>query len=196
MIDINNIPELEHAFAEDFSTPVFPVLADHYLKNKEMKRARQVCEVGLQHDPYNTDGKFILAKINLYENKLKNGEQLLKQVVDENPVHVNGLRILIEVMRYIKRSPNSIQKYIHRLLDVLPNDEDALVLLTEIEQSIQPKIKKTTRKKTKSKKDVSTKKVAPEKPKKEKQETPVFNIGVSMATFTMVGVLRSQKNYK
>ena len=98
VIDINNISELEHAFAEDFGTPLFPILANHYLKNKEMKRSRKVCELGLKNSPYSSDGKFILAKINLYENKLMNGEQLLKQVVNENPVHINGLRILIEVM--------------------------------------------------------------------------------------------------
>ena len=112
MIDINNISELEHAFAEDFGTPIFPVLANHYLKDKDMKRARKVCELGLKHSAYNSDGKFILAKINLYENKLVNGEQLLKQVVEENPVHINGLRILIEVMRSLNRSPKSIKKYI------------------------------------------------------------------------------------
>ena len=111
IININNISELEHAFAEDFGTPVFPVLANLYLKNKEMKRSRKVCELGLELSPHNSDGKFILAKLNLYENKLMKGEQLLKQVVDENPVHINGLRILIEVMRSLNRSPNSIKKY-------------------------------------------------------------------------------------
>ena len=119
IININNISELEHEFAEDFGTPVFPVLANLYLKNKEMKRSRKVCELGLEYSPHNSDGKFILAKLNLYENKLMKGEQLLKQVVDENPVHINGLRILIEVMRSLNRSPNSIKKYIQKILHIL-----------------------------------------------------------------------------
>ena len=75
----------------------------------------KVCEIGLQHRPYSSDGKFILAKINLYENKLIKGEQLLKKVVDENPIHINGLRILIEVMRDLNRSPISIKKYLKRI---------------------------------------------------------------------------------
>ncbi|MBC8312252.1 MAG: hypothetical protein H8E72_08085 [Candidatus Marinimicrobia bacterium] len=199
-IDINNITELEHAFAENFGTPIFPILANHYLKNKEMKRSRKVCELGLEHSPYNSNGKFILAKLNLYENKLMNGEQLLKQVVDENPVHINGLRILIEVMRSLNRSPNSIKKYIQKILQILPNDEDSLALLNVLDVSthIEPKTEVPAISKTELKEET----VEPPQVKKEAKsvvgpvETAVFDVGVSMATFTMVGVLKSQKHYR
>jgi tetratricopeptide (TPR) repeat protein len=201
VIDINNISELEHAFAEDFGTPVFPVLANHYLKNNDMKRSRKVCELGLKYSPYNSDGKFILAKLNLYENKLMTGEQLLKQVVDENPIHINGLRILIEVMRSLNRSSNTIKKYVHRILNILPDDEDALALLEVFEKSfisknvnlVVPDINtgataghetETLKKETKAKLVASP------------PEARLFDVGVSMATFTMVGVLKSQKNYR
>ncbi len=203
VIDINNISELEHAFAEDFGAPVFPVLANHYLKNKEMERSRKVCELGLKHSPYNSDGKFILAKINLYENKLMNGEQLLKQVVDENPVHINGLRILIEVMRSLNRSPNSIKKYIQKILHILPDDEDSLALLALIDTSPQLAVETpppvTPDKKNKS--TSSTQKSTPKKETKAKSivsppEDRVFDVGVGMATFTMVAVLKSQKHYR
>ena len=202
VIDINNIAELEHEFAEDFGTPLFPVLADHYLKNNELERSRTVCELGLKHSPNNTDGKFILAKINLYKNKLRNGEQLLKQVVDENPVHINGLRILIEVMRSLNRSPNSTKKYIQKLLHILPNDEESLTLLASIDNSqtstletpspVAPdkKVKSTASPKNISKKETD------EKPVVSKPVDKVFDVGMSMATFTMVAVLKSQKNYR
>jgi hypothetical protein len=201
VIDINNITELEHAFAEDFGTPIFPVLANHYLKNKEMKRSRKVCELGLEHSPHNSDGKFILAKLNLYENKLMNGEQLLKQVVDENPVHINGLRILIEVMRSLNRSSNTITKYIHRILNVLPDDEDSLALLASIENSAESEPIPLVDPNINIENIASPKKVVPQKEAKAKQVVPplearVFDVGVSMATFTMVGVLKSQKHYR
>jgi hypothetical protein len=201
VIDINNISELEHAFAEDFGTPLFPVLANHYLKNNDMERSRKVCELGLKHSPYNSDGKFILAKINLYKNKLMNGEQLLKQVVDENPVHINGLRILIEVMRSLNRSPKSIKKYIQKILHILPDDEDSLTLLALIDNS--PKlVVETSPIVAPDKKNKSTSKKSP--PKKETKEKSiksppqdrVFDVGVGMATFTMVAVLKSQKHYQ
>ncbi|MBT5077315.1 MAG: hypothetical protein HN820_09010 [Candidatus Marinimicrobia bacterium] len=203
VIDINNISELEHAFAEDFGTPVFPVLANHYLKNKEMKRSRKVCELGLEHNPHNSDGKFILAKLNLYENKLMNGEQLLKQVVDENPVHINGLRILIEVMRSLNRSPNSIKIYIQKILHILPDDEDSLTLLALIDNSSELAVE-TSPPVAPDKKNKSTSSSKMSTPKKETQtksvvsppEYRVFDVGMGMATFTMVAVLKSQKNYR
>jgi len=197
-VDINNILELEHAFAEDFGTPLFPVLANHYLKNKELKRSRKVCELGLKHSPNNTDGKFILAKLNLYESKITKAEQLLKQVVIENPVHITGLKVLIEVMRSLERSPNSIIKYVNKLLDILPDNEDALRLIKELAKSIpsKPIVKKirTQQSSAPNKKDATSvkKEVSAEEPK----EDFIFNVGIGMATFTMVGVLKSQKHYK
>jgi len=201
VIDINNISELEHAFAEDFGTPVFPVLANHYLKNNEMERSRKVCELGLKHSPYNSDGKFILAKINLYENKLMNGEQLLKQVVNENPVHINGLRILIEVMRSLNRSPKSINIYIQKILHILPEDEDSLTLLALIDNSPELAVETSPTVDPDKKNKSTSKKSTPKKETKVKSiESPpqdrVFDVGVGMATFTMVAVLKSQKHYQ
>jgi hypothetical protein len=201
VIDINNISELEHAFAEDFGTPVFPVLANHYLKNNDMERSRKVCELGLKHSPYSSDGKFILAKINLYENKLMNGEQLLKQVVDENPVHINGLRILIEVMRSLNRSPKSINIYIQKILHILPEDEDSLTLLALIDNSPELAVKTPPTVASDKKNKSTSKKSIPKKETKVKSiESPpqdrVFDVGVGMATFTMVAVLKSQKHYQ
>ena len=50
---------LEDAFAEDFSTPLFPLLADIYLAEGDIKRAAKVCEIGLSHDEFNTDGNIL-----------------------------------------------------------------------------------------------------------------------------------------
>lgn len=199
IIDINNISELEHAFAEDFGTAIFPVLANHYLKDKDMKRARKVCELGLKHSAYNSDGKFILAKINLYENKLMKGEQLLKQVVAENPIHINGLRILIEVMRSLNRSPISIKNYIQKILHILPDDEDSLSLLASLNLPVE-----TPKPIAQKKKNESTPPSQKISPKKETQATSpisppqdrLFDVGMGMATFTMVAVLKSQKHYQ
>jgi tetratricopeptide (TPR) repeat protein len=212
-IDIQNIEELEHAFADNFGTPYFPVLADYYLKNKDFNRAQKVCELGLKSAPYNTDGKFILSKVHLYQNKVIQGERLLKQVVDENPVHIIGLRILIEVMCSLKRSKKSIKKYVRRILDVLPEDTEALALLSELDnpetiekppvetpvEDVPEFVKNTTddptvlppvKEKTKPPKSVPAKVVvAP-------PEEVVFDVKMNMATFTMVNVLKSQKNYR
>ena len=38
--------KLEHAFAADFNSPLFPVLANLYYEKKEYKRALKVCTIG------------------------------------------------------------------------------------------------------------------------------------------------------
>ena len=76
---------LESKFAEDFASPFFPILADMYLLEGDLSRARKVCEVGLDHDSTNIDGKFVYAKVALAEEKFTAAEKWLKKVVAENP---------------------------------------------------------------------------------------------------------------
>ena len=92
MVDILNKQELESMFSEDFNSPIFPYLADMYFLEGDIRRARLVCEVGLKNNVANTDGRYILAKVELHDKKLLLAEKLLKQVVFENPVHINALR--------------------------------------------------------------------------------------------------------
>ena len=206
-LNIQNISELEHHFAEDFGTPLFPILANQYLKAKNFKKARKVCELGLKNAPDNTDGKYVLAKINLYENKVVPGERLLKQVIEENPVHVNALRVLIEVMRSLKRSHKSIQKYLHQLLKILPEDQEALSVVNALKSSISENntVQIEPSKKPDNKDNIETFKGSAESDSSQPAlqsgevssiESPAFVVGAHMATFTLVGVLRAQKHYR
>ena len=63
MININNKKELELVFSQDFGSPYFPILADIYMQEGDLARARIVCETGLKHCPENNCGKLILSKI-------------------------------------------------------------------------------------------------------------------------------------
>ena len=87
MIDIANKKSLEVAFAQNFSSPYFPILAELYLKEGDLRRAKLVCEVGLKHNMGNDFGKFILAKVALAEEKPTIAEKWLKQVVIDNLLH-------------------------------------------------------------------------------------------------------------
>ena len=60
--------ELEHIFANNLKSSVFPILAQKYFSNKEYKKAKKVCDIGLKHDENNLTGKYILAKIYLVNN--------------------------------------------------------------------------------------------------------------------------------
>ena len=78
---------LESKFADDFASPFYPLLANMYLIEGDLRRARKVCEIGLDHDSSNVDGKFIFAKVAMTEEKFTTAEKWLTKVVDENPAH-------------------------------------------------------------------------------------------------------------
>ncbi len=182
MIDLTNKKFLETKFAEDFASPFYPMLADMYLLEGDLTRARKVCEVGLDHDSTNVDGKYILGKVAVAENKLTLAEKWLKQVVNENPAHFTALRLLINVEIQLKRGVKTIQAYINHMLQFIPHDEECLKWLNEIDASGDLVDSKTLP-------DSTTQKTT--EPIIEKS----YEIVESMATFTMVKVLKSQKHF-
>ena len=194
MININDKTALEGVFAEDFGSPYYPILANLYLQEGDLRRAKKVCEVGLKHDSSNVDGKFILAKVALAENKLTVAEKWLKQVVDENPAHFNALRLLIKIEIQLTRSLNTIQIYISRLLQFLPYDKECIQWLNEINKLETSNSQSITSPDPESLPENNL----PNATSKITNENLVKNnyeIVESMATFTMVQVLKSQKYY-
>ena len=80
-MDLDSQIELEIYFADHFDTILFPVLADLYLKNNELNRARKVCEIGLKHHKNDPAGLFVLANIEKVEGNLKEAEKILEHVL-------------------------------------------------------------------------------------------------------------------
>ena len=193
MININDKTALEGVFAEDFGSPYYPILANLYLQEGDLRRAKKVCEVGLKHDSSNVDGKFILAKVAMAENKLTVAEKWLKQVVDENTANFNALRLLISLEIQLGRSPKTIQTYISGLLQFLPNDNECIKWLNEL-NTLKSAESTNTAFVSESPPDNNLPRSAPIK-----SLNPVikeqYEIVESMATFTMVQVLKSQKHY-
>jgi tetratricopeptide (TPR) repeat protein len=182
MIDLTNKKFLETKFAEDFASPFYPMLADMYLLEGDLTRAKKVCEVGLDYDSTNVDGKYILGKVAVAENKLTLAEKWLKQVVNENPAHFTALRLLINVEIQLKRGVKTIQAYINHMLQFIPHDEECLKWLNEINASG----------------DLVDSKTLPDSTAQKTTEPIIeksYEIVESMATFTMVTVLKSQKHF-
>ena len=69
-MDIQNQIELELYFADHFDTILYPVLADLYFQQGDLRRARKVCEIGLKHHENDSVGLYMLAQINKSEGKL------------------------------------------------------------------------------------------------------------------------------
>ena len=194
MININDKTALEGVFAENFGSHYYPILANLYLQEGDLRRAKKVCEVGLKHDSSNVDGKFILAKVALAENKLTVAEKWLKQVVDENPAHFNALRLLIKIEIQLTRSLNTIQIYISRLLQFLPYDKECIQWLNEINKLETSNSQSITSPDPESLPENNLSN-ATSKITNENLVKNNYEIVESMATFTMVQVLKSQKYY-
>ena len=186
MIDITDKKNIEEVFAQDFGSPYFPVLADLYLQDGDLRRAKLVCEMGLKHSS-NDCGKFVLAKVALAEEKFTVAEKWLKQVVNDNPSNFNALRILIRLEFVLMRSSKTIKKYIQHILQYLPKDVECLGWLENISSELQ------IEKKTPVPKNIDD---------HVSNGVPIlienidYDIEESMVTFTMLQVLKSQKHYQ
>ena len=187
MIDILDKKLLESAFADDFASPYYPILAELYLQEGDLSRARRVCKIGLDHDSTNIDGKFVFAKVAMAEEKFTVAEKWLKKVVDENPAHFNALRMLIRLEFQLSRSQKTIQNYINRILKFIPEDAECMEWLKNIQalETVEPPPRPTE---TKPEKNSSIKSPKPDTEKK-------YKIEKAMATLTMAQVLESQRHY-
>ena len=184
MIDIKNKKKLEECFANNFDSIVYPILANIYFLEGDLRRAKKVCEIGLQNSLNIIDGKYILAKIELEEENLMQAEKLLQDVVNQNPAHFKAIRLLIDTKLKLNRSSRTIQRYVMMLLKFLPNDIQSIKWLDLISKSDSISIKKTLEKKSKKTLEKKSKKI---------EET--YHLDSSMTTFSMVQILKSQKHY-
>ena len=179
-----NKKELEQIFADDFGSPYFPVLANLYLNDGDFYRAKQVCKIGISHDQNNAVGQMILAKIAMIEEKPTVAERWLKRIVTNDVGNFSALRMLIRIEFILKRKHKTVRKYINMILRFLPSDIEANKWLKDASKK-NPSIKKIANQKT-----ISTKTIQSISAKTD------YEITSSMATFTMLGVLKKQKSYQ
>ncbi len=169
------LKELEIMFANNFGSPIFPLLAEYYLTNHQLERALKVCEIGLKHSSNNMCGEFILSKILVKEKKLKEAEKKLK-VITRDLVNIEGLFLLIDISIQLNRSPHTIKQYISKLNHLLPNHK---------------KVKQYSKKYLLPKENKQSK----EHIKSVQKKTRSIKIDDKLATKTMYNLLFTQKKY-
>jgi len=169
--------QLEQIFANDFKSPVFPILAEFYLKNKEYDRALKVCEIGLSSDANNEIGKYILSKIYLINKKYEKAEKILKKLINNNSHHSKAIIDLVKVQIILKRSKKNITKNIDLGLKI----------------GIEHKLFQTTKNQISTKKTIQNKQRSNQKNNMLSLEN--IKINKSMATKTMYKIMLSQKKY-
>ena len=171
-----NRQKLEHLFAEDFSSPVFPILADIYYNNKEYERAIKVCQIGLKHYPNNYIGQFILAKTLYVQGDKQKVEKILKNIITYDSNNIQALLMIIQISEELHRSNNTIKRY---------------VLLAQKLSPMHQKIKTLYKQYFKGKKNKTKK----QKNKKHLILKDTIKIDQKMLTKTMYKLIVSQKKY-
>ena len=75
------LKELEKIFSANSHSPVFPMLANIYYQKKLYKYAVKICKLGLNQDPDNLEGLYILAKTLLMQGEIEKAERVLKNIL-------------------------------------------------------------------------------------------------------------------
>ena len=197
-MDFKNQIELELYFADHFDTILFPVLADLYFRQDDLRRARKVCEIGLKHHENDSAGLFLLAQIEKQEGNLKEAEKLLERVLLVTRDHLSAAEALCEIQTVLGRATNRLLKSWKRVLDLNPKHETAQSFIKKIEgdsEKHKPKAVPKTRVKPTAEKEASV----PKKPKNNVPPPPAINdlseplkVSSRLATFTLVSVLKNQ----
>ena len=199
-MDFKNQIELELYFADHFDTILFPVLADLYFRQDDLRRARKVCEIGLKHHENDSAGLFLLAQIEKQEGNLKEAEKLLERVLLVTRDHLSAAEALCEIQTVLGRATNRLLNSWKRVLDLNPKHETAQSFIKKIEgDSERQKPKAVTKTRAKPKPTVKKEASVPKKPNNNVPPPPAINdlseplkVSSRLATFTLVSVLKNQ----
>ena len=172
-----NLRELERLFAEDFNSPIFPILADYYLSTSQLDKALKVIQLGLKHSPDNYLGQYVLAKIYILKNDFEKAENILYDVVKYQPFNEEAHVILVKILISLQRAKKIIQKYLLLGKNIFPDNNDLKKIYIKY---------KGSNKKLKTKNIINKKQA-------EKPSTIKFN--KKLATKSMYNVFLNQKQY-
>ena len=178
-MNLTNLTELELYFANHFDTVLFPVLAEIYQSKSDYRRAKRVCEIGLEHHPNSIDGQFILSQAELGLGNLDNAEKWMKKVLVQIPDHTSAATSLPMVQEQLGRSTRTLTISWNRAQRVNPDNKFAKDYFSGKKSNL--KKKKGSKLETPSKKN-------------SKKQLPT-DISSRLATFTLVNVLKAQGLY-
>ena len=197
-MNLKNQIELELYFADHFDTILFPVLADMYLEQDDLKRARKVCDIGLKHHKNNSAGLFILAQVEKADGNLKETEKALERVLLYTHDHLAAAEMLCEIQTVLGRASNRLLKSWKHVLALNPDHQTAQNFISKVEGvDITPKPKTSM----KPQGTAAVKPIQKEEPPVRPSPVPnpvsiepkkPLKVSSRLATFTLVAVLKNQ----
>ena len=197
-MNLKNQIELELYFADHFDTILFPVLADMYLEQDDLKRARKVCDIGLKHHKNNSAGLFILAQVEKAEGNYKETEKSLERILLYTHDHLAAAEMLCEIQTVLGRASNRLLKSWKHVLSLNPDHKTAQNFISKVEDAeitpkskTSPKPQSTAAVKPIQKKEPPVKKMPIAPPVSIEPKEPL-KVSSRLATFTLVAVLKNQ----
>ena len=124
-MELTNQIQLELYFADHFDTILYSVLADIYLNQEDLKRARRVCEIGLRHHENDPAGLFVLAQVEKFEGNLKETEVLLEKVLLYNEDHLAAAELLCEIQTVLGRAQSKLLRSWQHVSKLDPDNQIA-----------------------------------------------------------------------
>ena len=192
-MELTNQIQLELYFADHFDTILYSVLADIYLNQEDLKRARRVCEIGLRHHGNDPAGLFVLAQVEKFEGNLKETEGLLEKVLLYNEDHLAAAELLCEIQTVLGRAQSKLLRSWQHVSKLDPDNQIAEDFIKKVKggklkKSLEPLKTNYDNKSQVSKKN---KNKTSQKTVIEKSTNPL-NVSTRLATFTLVAVLKNQ----
>lgn len=165
------LSELEKAFADDFSTPLFFELATLYFNQKDFSRAIKVLKIGLNQNSNHIEAKYFLAKLYLLCDEVSKAEKVLNNMHKDKLYYPKALKLLIEIRDTLNRSKTETKKIVDLLLKLYSDDAYANRWANDYETNHNSESKTITK------------------------QGLTFKINKNIVSFTLYNVLKQQKYY-
>ncbi|MAX12677.1 MAG: hypothetical protein CMG11_01230 [Candidatus Marinimicrobia bacterium] len=178
-----DIKILENIFSENFNSPIYSILVEEYLSIGDLDRANTVCNIGVENNPDDLAGKYLMAKINFFQNNISQSKKILNEILEEFPIHLNARQLMIKILKEDKNEVDllnhieKLQQYHPSIGSIDSKDSNVKDSSENLNSPVNDPLPSTDDEQNS------------EKPKES------FTVKKNMATFTFVDILIAQKHF-
>ena len=122
--EVDEINRYQEILARESSSLVFAALSEAYRKRNMLDQAIAVCKKGLHHHPGFVSGRVALARAYVDKGETDRAAKELERVILAAPDNLIAQGLLLAIYEE-NRDWDNLEKTVHRILSVDPQDEKA-----------------------------------------------------------------------
>ena len=122
--EVDEINRYQEILARESSSLVFAALSEAYRKTNMLDQAIAVCKKGLHHHPGFLSGRVALARAYVDKGETDRAAKELERVILTAPDNLIAQGLLLSIYEE-KHDWDNLEKTVHRILSVDPQDEKA-----------------------------------------------------------------------